>query len=116
MFFLTNFVSYEHQSFIKYSKFFYAENLSFYPAEHVIYGDYVHKIWDEDLVKNIIGFFTPENMRVDIVSKSFSKLEGMSGLFSTRLFWLQKKLKRKKKKNYDVVRLSKIYACPTCTV
>ncbi|KAA0033496.1 nardilysin-like [Cucumis melo var. makuwa] len=52
-----------------------AENLSFYPAEHVIYGEYVHKIWDEDLVKHIIGFFTPENMRVDIVSKSFSKLE-----------------------------------------
>lgn len=52
-----------------------AENLTFYPPEHVIFGDYVHQIWDVDLVKHIIGFFTPENMRIDIVSKSFSKLE-----------------------------------------
>ncbi|KAL5582861.1 hypothetical protein UlMin_015303 [Ulmus minor] len=52
-----------------------AENLLLYPAEHVIYGDYVYKIWDEKLIKHILGFFTPENMRVDVVSKSSFKPE-----------------------------------------
>ncbi|PON37676.1 S-ribosylhomocysteinase (LuxS) [Parasponia andersonii] len=49
-----------------------AENLLLYPAEHVIYGDYVYKTWDEDLIKYVLGFFRPENMRVDVVSKSFN--------------------------------------------
>lgn len=49
-----------------------AENLLFYPAEHVIYGDYVYKIWDEEMIKYVLGFFTPENMRIDVISKSFN--------------------------------------------
>ncbi|KAF7816228.1 nardilysin-like [Senna tora] len=52
-----------------------AENLHFYPSEHVICGDYVYKTWDEQLLKHVLGFFTPENMRVDVVSKSFLKSE-----------------------------------------
>ncbi|KDP45687.1 hypothetical protein JCGZ_17294 [Jatropha curcas] len=48
-----------------------AENLLVYPAEHVIYGDYVHKIWDEEMIRHLLGFFKPENMRIDVVSKSF---------------------------------------------
>ncbi|XP_028768838.1 LOW QUALITY PROTEIN: nardilysin-like [Neltuma alba] len=54
-----------------------AENLHFYPPEHVIYGEYVYKTWDEQLIRHILGFFTPENMRVDVVSKSFPKSEGL---------------------------------------
>ncbi|XP_050216582.1 nardilysin-like isoform X2 [Mercurialis annua] len=50
-----------------------AENLLVYPAEHVIYGDYVYKIWDEKMINHLLGFFTPENMRIDVVSKSFTK-------------------------------------------
>ncbi|KAM1254836.1 hypothetical protein ACFX14_029000 [Malus domestica] len=50
-----------------------AENLLLYPAENVIYGDYVYKIWDAELIKSVLGFFTPENMRVDVVSKSSIK-------------------------------------------
>ncbi|CAN1266237.1 At1g06900 [Linum perenne] len=53
-----------------------AENLLKYPAEHVIYGDYVYKIWDDEKLKNILSFFNPENMRIDVVSKSFTNLEG----------------------------------------
>ncbi|XP_062171748.1 nardilysin-like [Alnus glutinosa] len=49
-----------------------SENLLFYPAEHVIYGDYVYKIWDEEMIKYVLGFFTPENMRIDVISKSFN--------------------------------------------
>lgn len=65
--------------------FFYcAENLHFYPPEHVIYGDYVFKTWDEQLLKQVLGFFVPENMRVDVVSKSFLKSEG--AFFLSRLF------------------------------
>ncbi|KAL5561834.1 hypothetical protein UlMin_031581, partial [Ulmus minor] len=52
-----------------------AENLLLYPAKHVIYGDYVYKIWDEKLIKCVLGFFTPENMRVHVVSKSSFKSE-----------------------------------------
>ncbi|KAM2047075.1 hypothetical protein ACFX1T_005783 [Malus domestica] len=52
-----------------------AENLLLYPAENVIYGDYVYKIWDAELIKYVLGFFTPENMRVDVVSKSSIKSE-----------------------------------------
>ncbi|KAL9320134.1 hypothetical protein ACSQ67_011973 [Phaseolus vulgaris] len=52
-----------------------AENMHFYPPEHVIYGDYVYKTWDEQLLKQVLGFFIPENMRVDVVSKSFLKSE-----------------------------------------
>ncbi|KAF8397117.1 hypothetical protein HHK36_016024 [Tetracentron sinense] len=46
------------------------ENLLVYPEEHVIYGDYAYKVWDERLIKHVLSFFTPENMRVDILSKS----------------------------------------------
>ncbi|XP_031249701.1 nardilysin-like [Pistacia vera] len=52
-----------------------AANLLVYPAEHVIYGDYVYKEWDKEMIKNLLGFFTPENMRIDVVSKSFKKSE-----------------------------------------
>ncbi|KAG4923560.1 hypothetical protein AAZX31_18G052800 [Glycine max] len=52
-----------------------AENMHFYPPEHVIYGDYVFKTWDKQLLKQVLGFFIPENMRVDVVSKSFLKSE-----------------------------------------
>ncbi|KAK7301570.1 hypothetical protein RJT34_12437 [Clitoria ternatea] len=52
-----------------------AENLHFYPPEHVIYGEYVFKTWDDQLIKHILGFFIPENMRVDVVSKLFLKSE-----------------------------------------
>uniref|UniRef100_A0A2P2LZX2 Insulin-degrading enzyme isoform X1 n=1 Tax=Rhizophora mucronata TaxID=61149 RepID=A0A2P2LZX2_RHIMU len=47
-----------------------AENLLVYPAEHVIYADYLYEVWDEDMIKLILGFFTLENMRIDVVSKS----------------------------------------------
>ncbi|XAR60816.1 Insulysin [Bertholletia excelsa] len=50
-----------------------AENLLVYPPEHVIYGDYAYKIWDEEMIKYVLSFFTPENMRVDVISRSFSK-------------------------------------------
>lgn len=60
---------------------YYAENLNFYPPEHVIYGEYVYKTWDDQMIKHILGFFTPENMRVDVVSKSFPKSEGIFYFF-----------------------------------
>ncbi|KAL9462608.1 hypothetical protein AB3S75_000582 [Citrus x aurantiifolia] len=50
-----------------------AGNLLIYPAEHVIYGDYMYEVWDEDMIKHLLGFFMPENMRIDVVSKSFAK-------------------------------------------
>jgi hypothetical protein len=56
--------------------FYCAENLKFFPSEDVIYGDYVYKTWDEQLIKRVLGFFVPENMRVDVVSKLIQKSEG----------------------------------------
>ncbi|XP_047330594.1 nardilysin-like [Impatiens glandulifera] len=54
-----------------------AENLIIYPPEHVICGDYAYKIWDEEKIQYLLGFFSPENMRIDVVSKSFTKLEDL---------------------------------------
>lgn len=45
------------------------ENLLVYPPEDVIYGDYSYKVWDEDMIKYVLGFFTPDNMRTDVLSK-----------------------------------------------
>ena len=56
--------------------FFIAENLFVYPKEHVIYGDYAYKEWDEEKIKNLLCFFTPENMRIDVLSKSFPESQG----------------------------------------
>ncbi|KAL7173019.1 hypothetical protein ACSBR2_032480 [Camellia fascicularis] len=50
-----------------------ADNLLVYPPEHIIYGDYAFKVWDEEMIEYVLGFFTPKNMRVDVVSKSFAK-------------------------------------------
>ncbi|KAK9944576.1 hypothetical protein M0R45_010137 [Rubus argutus] len=47
-----------------------AENLLRYAPEHVIYGDYAYESWDEELIEYVLGFFRPENMRVDVISKS----------------------------------------------
>lgn len=58
------------------SYFLIAENLLIYPAEHVIYGYYVHKVWDEEMIKHVLGFLKPENMRVDVVSKKFTESQG----------------------------------------
>lgn len=60
----------------------FAEKLLVYPPEHVIYGDYVFEFWDEEMIRKILGFFTPENMRIDVVSKSFKS----QGTFSTPIF------------------------------
>ncbi|KAE8726975.1 insulin-degrading enzyme-like isoform X2 [Hibiscus syriacus] len=48
-----------------------AENLLVYPPEHVIYGDYVYELWEEETIRKILSFFTPRNMRIDVVTKSF---------------------------------------------
>ncbi|WMV45910.1 hypothetical protein MTR67_039295 [Solanum verrucosum] len=53
-----------------------AEGLLVYPPEHVIYGDYAYDVWDAEFIKYVLDFFRPENMRVDVVSKSFQKSDG----------------------------------------
>ncbi|XP_058075334.1 nardilysin-like isoform X3 [Magnolia sinica] len=50
-----------------------AENLLLYSEEHIIYGEYAFEVWDDRLIEHVLSFFTPENMRIDIVSKSFDK-------------------------------------------
>ncbi|XP_021909698.1 nardilysin-like, partial [Carica papaya] len=52
-----------------------AENLLVYPTQHVIFGDYAHEIWDEEIITSVLGIFTPENMRIDIISKSINSQE-----------------------------------------
>lgn len=36
----------------------------------------MYKVWDEEMIKYVLDFFTPENMRVDVVSKSFMEMQG----------------------------------------
>ncbi|KAH7677794.1 nardilysin protein [Dioscorea alata] len=50
-----------------------AENLFFYSEEHVIYGDYAFEQWAPELIDHVLSFFSPENMRIDVLSKSFDK-------------------------------------------
>ncbi|XP_010480372.1 PREDICTED: nardilysin-like [Camelina sativa] len=52
-----------------------SENMLAYPVEHVIYGDYVYQTWDPKLIEDLMGFFTPKNMRIDVVSKSIKSEE-----------------------------------------
>ncbi|KAL6203558.1 hypothetical protein ACLB2K_027258 [Fragaria x ananassa] len=52
-----------------------AENLLCYATEHVIDGDYVNKSWDKELIEYVLGFIRPENMRIDVISKSLFKSE-----------------------------------------
>ncbi|CAN6468935.1 unnamed protein product [Victoria cruziana] len=50
-----------------------AENALLYPEEHVIYGDYAFEVWDDKLVEHVLSFLRPDNMRIDILTKSFNK-------------------------------------------
>ncbi|XP_009119011.1 nardilysin-like isoform X2 [Brassica rapa] len=50
-------------------------NMLAYPVEHVIYGDYVYQTWDPKMIEDLMGFFTPKNMRIDVVSKSVKSEE-----------------------------------------
>ncbi|TVU47149.1 hypothetical protein EJB05_06736 [Eragrostis curvula] len=50
-----------------------AENMLFYSEKHIVCGEYIYEDWDPELVKHALSFFHPDNMRVDILSKSFDK-------------------------------------------
>ncbi|XP_020086086.1 nardilysin-like isoform X2 [Ananas comosus] len=50
-----------------------AENLLYYSEEHIIYGEYAFEQWDPALVEFVLSFFSPENMRIDLRTKSFDK-------------------------------------------
>ncbi|CAH8391672.1 unnamed protein product [Eruca vesicaria subsp. sativa] len=52
-----------------------SENMLAYPVEHIIYGDYVYQTWDPKIIEDLMGFFTPKNMRIDVVSKSIKSEE-----------------------------------------
>ncbi|KAJ3676945.1 hypothetical protein LUZ60_002669 [Juncus effusus] len=43
----------------------------FYPEKHIICGAYVHEEWDPLLIEQLINFLSPQNMRIDLLTKSF---------------------------------------------
>jgi hypothetical protein len=45
----------------------------FYSEKHIVCGEYIFEDWDSELVKHALSFFNPDNMRVDVLSKSFDK-------------------------------------------
>ncbi|CAL4939261.1 unnamed protein product [Urochloa decumbens] len=47
-----------------------AENMLFYSEKHIVCGEYIHEDWDPELVKHALCFFNPDNMRVDLLSRS----------------------------------------------
>ena len=53
--------------------FFSAENMLFYSEKHIVCGEYIYEDWDPELVKHALCFFNPDNMRVDLLSRSFDK-------------------------------------------
>jgi hypothetical protein len=75
---------------------FFAENMLFYSEKHIISGEYIYEGWEPELVKHVLSFFHPDNMRVDILSRSFDKqsqgnqsilpvFSSMPGFLNTRL-------------------------------
>lgn len=48
-----------------------ATNMHLYPEEHILYGDYALEAWDPKLVQSLLNLMVPDNMRLDIVTKSF---------------------------------------------
>ncbi|GBG78735.1 hypothetical protein CBR_g27959 [Chara braunii] len=48
-----------------------AENMHLYPEEHIISGEYIVEEWDPALVEDVFNWLSPENMRVDLVTRSF---------------------------------------------
>ncbi|PHU07325.1 hypothetical protein BC332_23814 [Capsicum chinense] len=72
-----------------------AEGLLVYPPKHVIYGDYAYDVWDAEFIKYVLDFFRPENMRVDVVTKSFQKSDVASLRckydFGTQILFIKKK-------------------------
>jgi nardilysin len=42
----------------------------FYSVKHI---EYIYEDWDPELVKHALCFFNPDNMRVDLLSRSFDK-------------------------------------------
>lgn len=64
--------------------FIVAEHLLVYPPEHVIFGEYAYTIWDDAMIKHILELMNPQNMRVDIVTKSFKKTQGEVLCWSTQ--------------------------------
>ncbi|KAG8371571.1 hypothetical protein BUALT_Bualt13G0101800 [Buddleja alternifolia] len=65
------------KAFLLSSVIFIAGNLLVYPPEHVIYGDYAYEVWDEEIIKHLLDCFSPGNMRVDVLTKSFNKSNGI---------------------------------------
>lgn len=61
---------------------FTSENLLVYPPEDVIYGDYSFKVWDDNMIKYVLGFFTPDNMRTDVISKKLHSTQSILLPFS----------------------------------
>uniref|UniRef100_A0ACD5XLA5 Uncharacterized protein n=1 Tax=Avena sativa TaxID=4498 RepID=A0ACD5XLA5_AVESA len=50
-----------------------SENMLFYSEKHIISGEYFYEGWEPELVKHVLSFFHPDNMRVDVLSRSFDK-------------------------------------------
>uniref|UniRef100_A0A0E0KDF5 Peptidase M16 N-terminal domain-containing protein n=1 Tax=Oryza punctata TaxID=4537 RepID=A0A0E0KDF5_ORYPU len=50
-----------------------AENMLYYSEKHIVSGEYIYEGWDPELVMHVLSFFHPDNMRVDVLSKSFDK-------------------------------------------
>jgi nardilysin len=48
-----------------------AVNLRIFKAQDILEGDYLHEEWDPKLVSEILGYFTPSNMRVEVQSSNF---------------------------------------------
>ncbi|KAJ3699601.1 hypothetical protein LUZ61_003306 [Rhynchospora tenuis] len=62
----------EEQSQDEYA-FSLAENTLLYQEKHIVCGEYLHEEWDPALVEYIMTLLSPDNMRIDLVTKSFDK-------------------------------------------
>jgi len=53
----------------------YVEHLTglmhYYPPEYILSGPYLFYEWNPELIKEVIGFLNPDNLRIMVVSKDF---------------------------------------------
>ncbi|KAG6541670.1 hypothetical protein Mapa_016935 [Marchantia paleacea] len=50
-----------------------ASNMHLFSEDHIIYGDYAFEEWDPKFVNDLLALITPDNMRLDLVTRQFDR-------------------------------------------
>jgi secreted Zn-dependent insulinase-like peptidase len=48
-----------------------AQNMQVYPEKYILAGDHLNEDYDPEVIHQTLGYFTPENLRVHLISTKF---------------------------------------------